>query len=555
MDSLESLSSSYQYNDALESFDYAVVRIAVLIPPKSDQTERPPLRLLYASVWLLPPGREIPSKRHEAAIKRFKKEKGGIAVDRIVMRAEDAINWYRSSFEIFTTPIPFQDSQDSDGIPLDVASLDDFPRWPLLGVPMQSESLTGSSERSSVPFRNIGITRYSRRISGNQSWPEFLTPNGRGDNADEAFKFLERHMHVDLREYPEYLGGLTLAVPDLDVHSVRQFIEPKNEGSESLYFHLKPHPGQTLQHLNLTVFEGQEGMLTSFQTLKVPEDGLIEIKRPTAIDTAGLVLAHEQRGVLLQTPMRSFLRQMHLTTEVVERRVSVTVPQNEGKRSPADQYHTEKKTLASAQTYGDPQNNSDAFKRLTEARNERNLNHSARLYDQTWFGTGQRKAALDHIRAKIRNARVSVFIADPYFGATQIVQYLFALERDDIKVKILTSDYAFSKPKTSEGDEKSATLAGDDLSALETNIEKFRILHSNPLEIKIARTIETYFHDRFIAVDGRVWMLGSSLNSIGVRPTLIMRIPHGEKVLDYLSHLFDKSAAFEGLAERDESDA
>lgn len=559
MDSLEIPSSTAQFNDALMGFDYAVVRLAVLISSsrhKPHQNERPAMRLIFGSVSLLPPGRQIPKKRYKTAIKRFKKnETGGIAIERIVMRAEDAINWYRSSFGNFTTPIPFENPKESDGVPLDVATLRDFPRWPTLGVPMQSESLTDSSEQSPVPFNNIGIARYSRRISGTQPWPDFLNSAERTKNSDDAFDFLQKHMHVNLIDYPEYLGGLTLTVPDRDVHSVRQFIDPKNEGQESLYFHLRPHLGRPLQGFNLTVFEGQEGMLTSVQALNVPEDGLIEIKRLNSIDTAGLVLTHRERGVLLQTPMKSFVRQMNFTMEVVEKRINITVPETESKKSATNQYDTEKKTVVSAQTYGTHPDSSDAFNRLIDARTDRLLKHSGRLYDQTWFGTGQRIPALDYIRGKIKYARTSVFIADPYFGPTQVWQYLPALERSNIKVKILTSNSAFIKPQTLEKNTSAENSTGHDLIAFKSALEKFKSLHSNPIEVRIAQTNETNFHDRFIAVDGRAWILGSSLNSIGMRPTLIMRVPHSREVLNHLDKLFKNSKILEGFAEQGEADA
>ncbi|EIU7148982.1 phospholipase D family protein [Pseudomonas aeruginosa] len=543
MESLEQ-SLSHPHNKALAGFDYAVVHIAVLVPPTLS-SEKPPLRLLFASVWLLAPGRQIPSRPPKPFIKRMKKE-GTIAVDRIVMRADEAVQWYRTSSNEFTTPSPYQESRDGcDGIPLDTEYLSDFPRWPLLGVPMESEDMTNKSERSSIPFRNLGIIRYSRRISKSQAWPDVLDPSGRTKNCEEVFRFIERHMHIDFREYPEYLGGMTLAVPDRDVHSVKQFIEPKEDGSESLYFHVKPHQGQALQDLSLTAFEGQEGMLTSFETFKVPEDGLVEINRPSTIDTAGLILTHEERGVLMQAPMRSFMRQMNLTTEVVERRVKISAPEREGKKSPQNEYFTEKKTLASAQTYGDPVDHTDAYKRLIDAKAERYLNHSARIYDQTWFITGQRKEALDHIRQKLKNSRATVFIADPYFSANQITQYLFAIERDDIQIRVLTSVNAFKKTKVPPTDSEPSAPVPDTRQALLHSIDTFRSTHKNSLDIRVATTENSLFHDRFIAIDGRVWMLGSSLNSIGIRPTLVMRIPHGEKILDHLLDLFDQAISLE----------
>ena len=413
-----------------------------------------------------------------------------------------------------------------------------------MGVPMESDDITLKSERSSIPFRNLGILRYSRRISNSQEWPSFLDPKGQRKHCQEAFQFLEHHMHVDFREYPEFLGGMALAVPDCDVLSVRQFVDPNEDSSESLYVHLTPHPGRRLQGLSLTSMEGQEGVLTSFDTVLVPEDGLVEIKRPSPIYGSGLVLTHKERGVLMQTPIRQFMRQVNMTTEVVERRVKVQAPETDKKNSPVNEYFVEKKMLASSRTFGEAPNTTDAFQRLLEAKSERLLNYNAQLYDQTWFTTDQRQEALEHIRKKLKQARSTIFIADPYFSANQIPQYLFAIQRDEIKIQILTSNSAFKKIKEAEAGTEAETSEGSlpPQQALLQYLNIFKANHKNSIEVKVANTESSLFHDRFLAVDGHVWMLGSSLNSIGIRPTLIMRIPHGEKILTHLIDLYNNAA-------------
>lgn len=549
---MESTESSNPYSKLTDGFEHAVVHVAVVVPPRSTP-ERPPLRLLFASVWLLASGRQAPLRPAKPYFKKFKEE-GAIAVDRIVMTAEEAIRWYRTASDELGTPIPIRDvRKDSDGVPLSAGRLSDFPTWPVLGVPLESDDITLKSERPSIPFRNLGIIRYSRRISDSQEWPSFLDQDGQSKHCQEAFKFLEHHMHVDFREYPEYIGGMALAVPDCDVHSVRQFVDPKEDGSESLYFHLKPHPGRNLQGLSLTSMEGQEGILTSFDTVPVPEDGLVVIERHSSVHGSGLVLTHKERGVLLQTPMRKFMRQVNMRTEVVERRVKVQAPETDKKKSPVNEYFSEKKTLASDRTLGEAPNTTGAFQRLLEAKSERLLNHSAQLYDQTWFTTAQRKEALEHIREKLKHARSTIFIADPYFSANQISQYLFAIERDEVKIQILTSNSAFKNIKEVEAEKEIEAEAEADVSessvdtkqTLLKNLAIFQANHKNSIEIKVANTESSLFHDRFLAVDGRVWMLGSSLNSIGIRPTLIMRIPHGEKILGHLIRLYKNALALE----------
>lgn len=538
---MESNESSNPYSKLTDGFEHAVVHVAVVVPPPSTP-ERPSLRLLFASVWLLASGRQAPSRPLKPYFKKFKEE-GAIAVDRIVMTAEEAIRWYRTASDELGTPIPLRDvRKDSDGVPLSAGRLSDFPAWPVLGVPLESDDITLKSERPSIPFRNLGIIRYSRRISDSQDWPSFLDQDGQSKHCQEAFKFLEHHMHVDFREYPEYIGGMALAVPDCDVHSVRQFVEPKEDGSESLYFHVKPHPGRKLQGLSLTSMEGQEGVLTSFDTIPVPEDGLVEIKRPSSIHVSGLVLTHKERGVLLQTPMRQFMRQMHMSIEVAERRAKVTAPETDKKKSPVNEYFAVKKTRVSSRTLGEAPSTTDAFQRLLDAKNERFLNHSAQAYDQTWFTAGQRKEAIEHIREKIKHARSTIFIADPYFSANQIRQYLTAIERDEIKIQILTSSNAFNQIKEAEaGTETDSEAALDTHQTLLQKLAIFQASYKNSIGIRVANTENSLFHDRFIAVDGRVWMIGSSLNSIGIRPTLTMRIPHGEKILTHLIGLYNNS--------------
>src|SRR5690606_35938744 len=143
--------------------------------------------------------------------------------------------------------------------------------------------------------------------------------------------------------------------------------------------------------------------------------------------------------------MRQFMRQMNWTTEVVERRIKNTAPETDQKKSPVNEYFTEEKTLVSSQKLGEAPNTTDAFQRLLDAKNERLLNHSAQIYDQKWFTVGQRKEALEYIRKKLKHARSSIFIADPYFSANQIPQYLYAIERNEIKIQILTSSSAFKQ--------------------------------------------------------------------------------------------------------------
>jgi len=45
-------------------------------------------------------------------------------------------------------------------------------------------------------------------------------------------------------------------------------------------------------------------------------------------------------------------------------------------------------------------------------------------------------------------------------------------------------------------------------------------------------------HDRFLVVDGAVWFSGNSLNAIGQRESLIIKLPNPEPVIARLSNIF-----------------
>jgi hypothetical protein len=50
---------------------------------------------------------------------------------------------------------------------------------------------------------------------------------------------------------------------------------------------------------------------------------------------------------------------------------------------------------------------------------------------------------------------------------------------------------------------------------------------------------EPILHDRFLAVDGAVWFSGNSLNAIGQRESMIIKLPDAKSVMSRLNAIFD----------------
>jgi hypothetical protein len=315
----------------------------------------------------------------------------------------------------------------------------DDPEWPILAVPAGSDLLLSpGGPGDPAPFigSGSGSARIHRRF-GDYTGFKAVT----GDAV--AVAFLRRRIHVDLADYSEYLGSLALIVPDPVLRSVHHFFVPgEGEGLEQLVYRLVPRAGQTLADLSLTILERRANLLSRFETVAVPDDGLVVLPRSLPVQASGYVIAHPVHGVLAyQTPL-PFLRSVEVSFGVVGRRVRVEAPRSDSPKSEAARYDVAELAHENPIIVGEEAPMS-SLQRVFEAEARRERRATARRYDQTWFESGERSAALAFVRSRIARARSYVLVADPYFGARQILQFLHAVPRIDVSFTILTSRLAF----------------------------------------------------------------------------------------------------------------
>lgn len=160
-----------------------------------------------------------------------------------------------------------------------------------------------------------------------------------------------------------------------------------------------------------------------------------------------------------------------------------------------------------------------------------------------------------------------MIIADPYFGANQIMQFVHAIQDIKVDIFVLTSRLAFeasgeeddSEPTQHEtGTSAAAAISAEVPPALSRESEHLRRLHEfqGALETLERRGVPNVcigvlagrsppLHDRFLAVDDDVWFLGNSLNALGDRASLILKVPDGEPVLARLHAMIRTSIPFE----------
>lgn len=543
----------------VEAFDWAVIRLATYVPASASQS-----RLLFGIVSLLTRDRPRPVGGQGVESHRIGNGKRGtVYFRRTVLTAHDAVAWYRAAGPSrIVTPVPAEPGEIKkklDGIDLLPSSFEDDPPWPSLGVPLGTDLFSNAGGPGDpAPFRGAGAPRIHRRFGDNCGFASVI-------NDQSTIAFLKRRLHVDLSDYAEYLGGLSLVVPDPVLRRVQHLLTPAESADEpeQLTYRLVPRPDQRLDSLQLTVLERRSNLLSRFETFAVPADGLLTVESELPFHMTGYAISHPVQGVIAYQQPVPFIRAVKGMLGIAGRQVRVEVPRSESPRSATDIYEVTE--FGHEIPFGVGEERKDALVRVVGAEQRRIRRAAAKQYKQTWFDSGQRDEALAFLRQQLARARSSVLVADPYFGWLQIYQFLQAVPRTQIDFTILTSRLAFESEFADSADsiateEADETDEGTTMAAPTPEPERIaKFAHSlAELDRRGMKSVTALvlggkkppLHDRFLVIDDEVLFLGNSLNALGDRASLILSVPDSEPVLTKLKAMAVTAVAFESYASR-----
>lgn len=505
--------------------EWAVVRLATI------QDRGKPGRLVFATVMLLPPGRPAPPSMNKVDHIRLKKTDESVFFRRTTLSSADAILWYRSlGSGVSKTPVPTKyDERDNslDGIEITVPLLSDNPNWPHLGLPF-GESLFAHPEDLSHPAPFVGCrpARVHRRFGRDEDFGS-LTSN------DRAMDFIARRMHIDMRTHPEYLGSASLVSPDPIIRQIEHFMIPAGASTgERILYRIVARTGQSLQGLRITTFDVQDDLLTNFETLDVPPDGIVDVDKGSCTGKYGYLITHPSNGILAYSPPYGFLRQIGVNIHAMPTAIKrINVPTTESPSAKRMEYVAGDRSLTKrdpSTLIGLPPPGANIAARIAEAKADRRKRSNGELFGQRWFPNGSREAAIRFVHTQIGSARSRILIADPYLSALQIGQFLYAINGSPTDVRLLTSSLAFSSGP--DGIPKA-----EHLKSFIKRLDELKDQHGIDANAYVIQA--STLHDRFLVIDNAVWFLGNSLNSLGDRSSLIVKVPNPGEVIDHLSEM------------------
>lgn len=512
----------------------AVIRLATLQKQRGHAG-----CLLFATVSLLPRGRPLPPPMKGLDQCPVGKSGETVFFRRVLLSVQEALDWYRtlgSGNDKSPTPSQNDDRNSKyDGIKIEISTLTDAPAWPYLGLPVGDGVFTRHSGRSNpAPFVGNTPSRLHRRFGSQDGFDLMLAD-------DNAVTFLARRLHIDLRLYREYLGSIALVAPDPVLKQIDHFMIPSsgNRG-ERIFYRFVPRAGESLAGLKLTTFDEQAHLLTDFSTQAIPADGILDIDKGDCTGTYGYVVSHQEHGVLVYSPPYAFLRQIGLNINPVSSGgKTVSVKTGESANSPRMEYQAaQRSTLTRQSIIGNAPRMANVNARVAIAASHREKLASAKQYGQRWFADGSREEAMRFVQGELRRAKSKVMIADPYLSGLQLGQFLYAVNPETVSVTLLTSGLAF---KSKEQEPSKIDDFKRRLVQLKEDAEitaKAYVLQSSIL------------HDRFLVIDDTVWFLGNSLNTLGDKASLIVKLPNPDAVIDQLEDMLNQAIFFDDYMKR-----
>ena len=419
---------------------------------------------------------------------------GKILIQRWHVSVRDGIQWYRACTS-GSMMVPGKNPSKPTVVQL--GQLGDDPPWPHLVAEVGKfwphsefwgDRPGGSRWHRLLPLAPVDIT------------------NGWGtSDFEKARDFFMSEVHVDLLSRSVLLGSCHLRLPNPVFRDLHQRVESE---WRSVTFDLELHPGQSLDELELTFWNQRSWGATSVRRMTL-QPGMNVLRVPEGVEQVAHSVSCKKRGLLGQSESAGFIGAVSMTMNLVSEPRRVETPKG--------RYTVGVSEASQPIQVGTPR----PVGALTRLADDEGQQRTQKAWAETafqWFDKDS-VAGTQAIRDIIQSASKSVDLLDPYFGHVDLLEFALSTTRHGVPFRVLTShDFCTSGEdpdlKIERGDALAKTL--DSVRAQDSRLN---------IEIKVMPGPKAPVHDRFLIVDGTVWVLGASLNEFGSRGSLLMKLP------------------------------
>jgi hypothetical protein len=468
-------------------------------------------RLLFAFVELLP--REIPPPIHDGCRwgPRLKKCNGRVFADHVPLSASAALAWYESARQGQVVR-PERDgsvlvADDHRATICQPLGWSEEPIWPRY-------VLADAEHR--LPF----LSRWHVTPRMHHLMPLATNWDYSPEEAAELDGFVESEVGFRITGWTQLAESIHLVVPNPYYRRYREeLVSAPAPAVESIHVSVEPRNGVELPTLEVELVEHRPTGRSA--ALRVPLDVHARtVPMGPAIHEMSATVQLASGGLLETSPRASWLRGLHTSMNPVFGSRQVYAIDAQGR---SDTYHVN--ILHGDLSKQEKPEPVTAIGQLIALMNDASIKDTASKLQQHWSGHN-RDTVSDFVRSLIRPARDQVLIADPYLGPAEIKQYALAVGLAGVRMRLLTTRTALAKE---------SPVA----QALPGEIIRWRAMDPSLGTIEVKVMTADKLHDRFLRVDNRLYALGNSLNSLGVKGSLFMRVPDPTPIFDKLDQIWD----------------
>lgn len=341
--------------------------------------------------------------------------------------------------------------------------------------------------------------------------------------------FVHEHFGFSLTEWDAFWGSLHLVLPDPFHRSIHRGFHEAPEG-EILIVRAEARrdvPIGVRPAMTLVVEEHRVAGIAGILHRTLPPEGDVRLRLSPRLSATSIRVADEEGTVYAAEEPSHFLTSVSIQGQVLHARRRILLPSRGGK--PAAEYEVDVGATMIESRVGPNKSDAPSVEtRLTRMFERQKVGRMAQALEQRWFYR-QRKDAEEHIRALLGGARQGLFIADPYFTHHELLRYALAAKQHRLPIEILTSALAFRESGSQTGPED--FLAETVRAKADTTV--------GTIDIRIMGRSD--LHDRFVLVDDHLYSLGGSLNEMGHRGMMIIRVPDPAPVLAELRKIWSDS--------------
>ena len=334
---------------------------------------------------------------------------------------------------------------------------------------------------------------------------------------DKYKTFINGNINFDITKNIKYIGSVNIVAYNPVIRDIKIHLNNDKNNNEKVFVEIEPRNGISLKNISYVHIEKRLTGYTNFKEIKI-NDNCFTISANNDVESIAHAIICPKRGLLEWSDFCGFVKAINISMNIIEGEKHVSVPSKDLKEKNNNSYKTAVIGSAIESRIEDETPPKILKDYIFECNSFEQIQKEKNNRTQKLFYDNPEEAVI-FVRNLISNAHSKVTIIDPYFGVKDLFDFAYSIKNSQIPVEIITS---FANTSLN----KSLIFAKN----LKKNIDKNKSV--NKVSAYIMLGDKPAFHDRFIIIDGNVWLSGNSLADIGKRASILVQLKYPKQILN-----------------------